>query len=588
MAVLALIRRDLLTVLRSKRAFAMLVGVVVFTIGFELRQWPQAAGVSVSGAAMTQLSGHLLRVLTFALFLGGMIALTPLAAASIANERERNTWSALRLALVSTRGIVFAKMVSLLTVYTLLIAGCLPVLGVIFFLVGVSWQELIVRLLVAYTTVFAAASCGIYCSARFSRTVVAVLAGFSLTIIISSFLALVVAVLRSVVWTVNVQIVHLLPGIGAGFTRTADGAASVLYAIAAPIFYLAPGFMPASPPLVGLYAALWQALLGLMLLLATTRRLRHSDEAERVPKHRDVLDQEALTRRRKQFPYYLIDPRKELPPIEDLSNPVMVKELRWGLPGRAPTLVRIGYAMLIVDLLVVGALLVELLSAVETVHAAGLYMTIASCLVIPLLLANSFTKEYEQDNVDMLRMTLVMPAEVVQGKLLGGAVILAPLMAPGVVLLLIICLVALALGNGMHTVAMTAAALVTFAVSAWICLSVSLLASVIARRMTTALLLAYALCFTIFAGMILAFWFTTELSYTLFAPLSVSGGSDENFVTSAGLSPFDAFMVFSLEWARPLSIPWYSWVASMAGVISLGRFAYRRSIGVFTQRFYAG
>ncbi len=142
-----------------------------------------------------------------------------------------------------------------------------------------------------------------------------------------------------------------------------------------------------------------------------------------------VDDEALLATRRKRFPYYLIDPLKRKKQIEDGQNPVFLKEFRWGMLGRLSFLVRASYAALLLNVLVVSTLLIATASTrmYDSMSVLYLILTCLSCLIGAGFLANTLTKEVEQHNLDMLRMTLLTPRQIILGKLSAGAITATPL-----------------------------------------------------------------------------------------------------------------------------------------------------------------
>jgi hypothetical protein len=593
MAAFALIRRELIAVLRTKRAFAMLVCIAAVATWLVLREWPlDPRELRAQSATISDLSS---RIFAIALLLGGIVMLTPLAGAAITTERKRDTFAALRMALFRPHGIILAKLVNLLGLYTLLVIGCLPVLGVLFFLVGVSWQDLLLRITLVFATVFAAVSCGLYCSNRFSRTITANLFGFAGVLAMNGLISIVLVFLFSLLplsmsnWLgyLAEALVDILPLLKPSDAGTEGEPIFLIVAITTPIFCLLPGYPMAPASLVGIYAALWQGFLGSFLLWRASHRLEHAEEVVRLRKDARVLNDAADPQRRGRVSYILAGPVRTHLPIANLSNPVFVRELRWGLPGRASTLLYVGYIVFLVSLAALGVFALDNTDSLTGVYTAGMLILILSCLLTPLMLANTFTKEYEGNRIDMLRMTLMLPAEITLGKFLGGVLMVVPLAALGLALILVAALFA-ALGHGFGALWLAAAAAVAFVVTTWLCLSVSMLASLIAKRTGSALLLSYALCVALLFGGNVAAIVAGE-----FIGVAVNGPgyrepSGDLYMFAAAFSPVVSYALLLLGWSKLFLVPLTLWVASMGGFFFLGKGIYRLAVRRFTRKFYSG
>ena len=637
---MAVVRRELLTVLRKKRTFLALLLMIGLATGFVMRDWPIGAGIDLVAGRGAQLSDSLSRMLALALLAGGLLTLTPLAGAAITTERENGTLPMLRMALLQPRGIVLAKLVNLMGFYTLLAVGSLPVFGLIFFLVGVSWEDLLLRLTVVYATVFSAVACGLYCSARFSRTITSVIASFVAMIALNGLIVLVVILAAEVIGTIyltapNAQGTYVSIDLQTRVFAFADAVAHrlpflifggeevegirVFCGITTPFYYLMENFFGKNVGAVGVYASIWQGFLGLVFLGLAQRRLARLEDVVRLPKGPRIVDAAALHQRRRRFPYYLIDPLKAYPPIPDGQNPVMVKELRWGMIGRMTTLVRMGYLMFLLDLIVVSYFALDIYMAQQTMHTAGLFVIGAGCLFAPLLLANIFTKEYEQDNIDMLRMTLVRPPAVTLGKLLGGALAILPLIIPGAVLLAVVGVLYVVLRNGVMGLVMALVASITLAVLAWCCLNLSLAASLLTRRTTSAFLLSYTLCVLILVvpgPLVVAgrTWYIENImpreDFTNNYPSYRRDGNwlivvDDGRMTfeaylaraernAVAWSPFTAYVALSGSPNRygsypgPMGPRLAVWAVSMVVFLLVGLITYVLAVRLFTHRFLPG
>ena len=111
-------------------------------------------------------------------FLLILLAAPALGAASIAGERERQTFDLLLFTGVGTRRTVLGKLSENLAFLALLIACSAPVMGVVLVTGGVSAADVLTTLLYLAVIALAALSVGMVMSVLFRRTLVAVIASY--------------------------------------------------------------------------------------------------------------------------------------------------------------------------------------------------------------------------------------------------------------------------------------------------------------------------------------------------------------------------------------------------------------------------
>ena len=155
----------------------------------------------------------------------------------------------------------------------------------------------------------------------------------------------------------------------------------------------------------------------------------------------------------------------------------------------------------------------------DTMGRWMLIQIVMTIVIAPALMANVFTKEYELRNVDMLRMTLLRPREMILGKLFAGYVSVVPLVAAAV--LSCAPLIALGARNWM----MLGVGYATLVICVNLSLGLTLTASLFTRRTAAALVLSYLLSVVVFIGL----WF-----------VAAALGADEEFASL--LSPVGAYI----------------------------------------------
>jgi ABC-type transport system involved in multi-copper enzyme maturation permease subunit len=294
---------------------------------------------------------------------------------------------------------------------------------------------------------------------------------------------------------------------------------------------------------------LYQSIFAAICFFLALRILRRPPKPAKVETRKPIDDVALLEARRKKFPFYLIDPLRRKESIEDLQNPMLVKELRWGTMGRATTLIRVFYTSFIVFLIACAFVLFNTMSATTQMDynlAILTLMMIQMCLIVtiaPTLVANALTKEHEIGNMDMLRLTLLSPREIVLGKLLAGAVCLSPLLLASFLSGLPLLFVALFF-PGAFAVLFTG--YITLLVCALVSLSLGLLASLLTRRTGASIVLSYFLSILIFGGLALLCF---AVGQWLLPPPSSRATTTEAAIFSA-----------SFRFLSPITGYWANWM----------------------------
>jgi ABC-type transport system involved in multi-copper enzyme maturation permease subunit len=422
---LALFRRDFVDELRRGRSFVLAVVAVGLSILVVLIEWPRAGAtfLSVASTARTLFEEFGL------IHLWAASVIPPgLAALAFAAERRQDTLDQLRLSLVSTPGLILAKLTASVGLVALLFVATLPALGAQMLLVGVSTFEVLALPAVVFCTAFMTASVGLLCGVLFRRSpVLMIMSYLGTALAMGGWLLVLVAVwflLRVILGENTVD----------GFIETAVGWPVVFWllqffedAIVAPYDHLWGSTRFAQI----LWAALgYRTTIGLLCLLWAFRILRRPEKPLRVPKERPIDDAEILWKRRHRFPYYLVDPLRRRDLIGDEANPVLVREVRHGLGVRLQT----GFRMFVATALTATLLGLwwafpswGMLFDHEGVLQGGMISaTLIAAVVVQIVAANVMTKEREQGNLDMLRMTLLTPYEFLIGKLAAGFIALSP------------------------------------------------------------------------------------------------------------------------------------------------------------------
>lgn len=477
---LIIVKRELIVSLRRFRTLLLVVTLLGAAAMLAVMSWPVGAVPVQSFGMMSQ---QIVLRLSLLMFLGCILCVPGLAAATIVSEREQDTLDQLYLTLVRPSGVVAAKAFNTAGVYLLLVFATLPVFATVMFGVGLDWQQILYLFVFLFMCALSCAMIGILCSTLFRRTFLAVVASYLFAVAIMVGGPMYFGRFLRAVFTG--QLGYLLQIWDRYPQDDWTSALSPLRTLSA-IHTEATGYF--------FVAVLVHVVFCAICFVIAIRLLRRQTEPRAISTEKSIDDPRILRARRSQFPFYLIDPLRRKPLIDDGRNPMYVREVRWGLFNRGTVLVRIFYSVFTVSLF--GALMVATVPPGGAGRAAlGWYaiMMMLMAGISSILMANSFAKEYELGNFDMLRMTLLDAGSIVAGKGVAGFLSVAPAM-------LAVMLASTPIVFW-HREAMgeIGAGMLTMCVCVILCIAIGLAISLHARKTNVALVLGLAAAFFLFA-----------------------------------------------------------------------------------------
>ena len=555
-----LLRRELLSGMRRGRTYAVQAIFVAGGIALAVVGWPEGAYVLTRLASFSR---EFLNVVALVLFGSCVLFVPAFAANAIALERERRTFDLLQLTLIRPAGMVLGNLLNSVGFFLFLTVAALPVFSVAFFLVGVDLMQMTRVVAIVLMSAVACGLVGIAVSARCKKLFQAVALSYVAVLLLFLVAPCILFVFWVAVWVVVAQVVggpQMFPGFDA-FVQVCSPVATIVATV--------NGFLIPQAFWLALFSQGAVAAVCFWLATQSLGRVSETPQVETPPKPID--DPDVLQARRRRYPFFLIDPLKPKRPIEDGRNPMLVKELRWGLLTRGTMLVRMTYwAVILFFLLGAGAYLES--GSYNSMYAWLMSQIVVTVLVAPALLANAFTKEHEQGNLDALRMTLLTPREIVFGKLLSGALALCPVLVAAVLSAL-----QTALFLGLHQWSLMTTAYGTLLVCCWLCFGSSLLASLFTRRTTMAVVLSYVFGFVALVGVAAVVWLLATYVVTPAGGAAVSVATVRTIERVAGfLSPIFAFMLNAssyrsagLEASAKIGGYWLANVAVFASVAAV-------------------
>lgn len=416
--VTPIVNKELRPLLRGQRSFWLLLAALLAAGTVFLCYWNSTAAQSgnIGQAAYAGRRIFCNIALTLLVLLG--LVSPVITATAVASERENNTLDLLLATGLAPWRILAGKLTASLAYQFIFTLCMLPILTLTLMLGGVGPDEIVFATLMIVTTVLTYGMIGLAVSCRLRKSASAL--ALTLMIILSLALFIVggaelfrgfrmldeetfrLTIPLSPVATMletNMQmersqrVISMAPGT---IPQLSPGVPSLLSAINQSFFDLLQiGTLQAH---LALQAVLF---IGSWLLALTGLRRRGAD---RHAVARRIIDDPAeLLRRRKTWPYYLIDPQRRAQRIGDRQNPVYVKEQRVGSLARPHVLLRLCYlgALLSIPL---GLPMISTQRA-DALPWLALGMLLPLALFILILAAGTLSREREEKTLDLLRVT---------------------------------------------------------------------------------------------------------------------------------------------------------------------------------------
>ncbi len=404
MQINPIIGKEVRVLLRSRRVFGLQLAYVGVLCLLAVVIWPRRGVYSLSSLA----SRDLFTVLSLGQLILVALFSPALTATSITAEKERGTFDLLFASLLKPRSIIFGKLVSSIAILLILIFSSLPVMSVSFLLGGVSLAEvgLAVLVLVVATVLFGLI--GLCLSAVSSRSYTS-----------TAITYLLILLLGIGVWIPSLVLASWQKGARVFYTLRSCSPFTAMLSVSQPDLLRSYGqeILSAASPLTVFmrFSAVCIPILIIWFIITIKK-------VERVrPRRRERLirDRKLLSRRKRHFPFYLLDPLKGKSMIRSVDNPVSVKESRNSTMGKTKFMIRGMYVCLIFSMVLMG-----LASASVGVWSPDAIKVVAICfqiglviLIAPGLTASALTQEKEHYTYDLLRMTLLHRHTVIIGKL---------------------------------------------------------------------------------------------------------------------------------------------------------------------------
>ena len=486
-----IVKRELLAVLRTRRAAVIQALLCVALTALVLLRWPENASVDLTG---TQ-ARNVLAVFGYGL-MGAMMLLAPVfPATSIVRERQQGTLSLLLNSPMSRVEIFAGKLVGVLGFILLLMTLSLPAAAACYAMGGVSIGQMAMLYLTLTLLALQYGTLGLWVSSFAQRADSALRMAYGGVLLLGVASIGPFQFLHGATWmppagSVAVDWMRCLSPIPAVMELLGQGGADEGGVQSA-------GNVPARFVMLA-------AGCTVVLAVWTTRRLNQKLFDVDRPAGRITDDRSAKVRLYRRVMYmWFFDPQRRSGLIGPLTNPVMVKEFRTRKFGRAHWLARLFGGCLVLSL---ALMLATTRGTLDWGPATlgGIVVSLSGALIVlvtPSLASGIIAGERESGGWTLLKMTPMSAMSIVTGKLLSVAwtlalVLLATL--PGYLVLMKIDV------DGKLTPKIRDVS-ITLALTAALAVLMSAAVSALCRKTTTATAGAYCLLVGVCGGPLL-FW----------------------------------------------------------------------------------
>ncbi|HOD48466.1 MAG TPA: hypothetical protein PLJ71_03385 [Candidatus Hydrogenedentes bacterium] len=467
----SIVRHELVRRLRGVRPFLLVVFAVCVASMFVISAWPwDAAFFFTMGGESSQII--LITSLVVWCF-AAVLVLPAYGGASIVLERQQETFDQVFLTLITPTGIILGKLLNTLGMYLLIMVSMLPLVATLYFLVGIELGAFFVSVAILLSVAYSVTCISLLCSVL-SRNVQRALVRslfFSGAAIGGMFLvAVYIYLILSAFYGVDPS----------KYISNPEVYVYIFVPFASAVSYAFQPYMISAGEWLGAIAV--QLVIGTVCLVFAANVVRRIALLPLQKAHVPLLKR-------------LSGPRagrgKPAKPLPDGVNPIYAREVLWEGFARTGRRLR----TLFLALLVEGGMLLALLLAgheysgeMMAILWSGLLLA-AVGISAPMATASSVTREGELGNLDMLRMTLLRPYQVILGKTLAGLRGLSPLFIAAVLLFPLVLY-----GERQEMGEAIGVCLVSFGsacVFALVGTSLGILASALSKRTTVAVMIAY-------------------------------------------------------------------------------------------------
>jgi ABC-type transport system involved in multi-copper enzyme maturation permease subunit len=498
-----IIRRELLELLRTRKAVAMQLGLATACMVMVLLRWPSGEIADLSGARSLQV----LRVFGYGLLACILLLVPAYPAASIVREKVKGTLELLLNSPMSSWSIYMGKLGGVLGFTAILLVVTLPAAAACHALGGTVVRGGIGALyLILATAALQLATIGLLVSSR-SQTAVGSLRATYLLVLATAVAPIIPFWITRGdrgLWPDTAEWFRCLSPIPAVMEIMGQGDAG------GQGFVVSAHVWPRYIILAGITSLVCAAL--------TIRRLNHTMLDRARPAGvmtQDRTDRQQIVR----SIWFVIDPQKRSGAVSHWINPVMVKEFRTRRFGRSSWMLRLIGTSVILSLLLTYLAANQVLGwGMELIGGLLVGLQIALLILFaPSLGAGLVSSERESGSWQLLRMTPISAGAILRGKLMSVIVPLILLLCATLPGYAVMMLTKPEMAYRVQQVAICLILTAAFAVL------VSAAASTLFRSTATSMIVSFIALLTICLGPLL-FWLGREAPWghsTVQAALSI-------------------------------------------------------------------
>jgi ABC-type transport system involved in multi-copper enzyme maturation permease subunit len=400
-----IIRRELLEVLRSRKAVALQLGLAVVCALLVWLRWPTGSTVDLSGAR----SQEVLRLFGYGLLTAVLFLVPAVPATSLARERIKGTLALLLNSPLRPWSIYLGKLLGVLGFTAVLFVMTLPAAAACYSLGGLAVEGGITTLYgVLGVAALQMCTLGLLVSSRSQSTDGALRVTYGLVLVVTVLVLAPFELLRGETG-VEMQ--------AAAWLRSLSPIPAVMEVLG----QADVGTRGIGPEIdaVSRYV-LVAGLASLLCALGTIARLNHTALDRARAAGVMTQDRSGLVRVARRL-LFLVDPQRRSGSMSLWINPVMVKEFRSRRFGRSHWMLRLIAICAILSLgLTVIALTGALPWGIEFIGGTLVLLQIALLILFaPSLAAGLISTERESGSWQLLRMTPLSPGRILVGKLLS-------------------------------------------------------------------------------------------------------------------------------------------------------------------------
>jgi len=439
--ITAILSKELRTLLRTRKAFAALMAILLAVGGTVWVFWlaTMESGETRQFSTMVEFSRVLFALLS-GVQLGVLGLFAPiLTAAAVTTEREEKTLDLLYCTRITRFHILAGKWFAAISFEVLLVLCMLPLVALCFQLGGVSLEEYVFMAVMTLMTILTYSMIGLACSAWFRKTATSIFVALLIIFFLAGGLALCMLILS------RLRLFHY-EGPSKPYP---DGLLDSLFLCLSPIIatiatwvtaFDSPSSQSSSKTLFFSSIFLWhlayQSIIFLLAVCVGWRGLARAESQKTQVARKVVDDPQLLERRRKKFPYYLIDPLRRPQQIRDNQNPMYVLEVRTNALLRSTVLIRLSYALLLLSIIT----FYYMLFADSIPLAVGLFSLFVLLPFVPIMTSTSLPREWQSGTMELLKASPLPASSIVWGKFRAAVRFLGALWIALLILPLVFCM----------------------------------------------------------------------------------------------------------------------------------------------------